>query len=118
MMVLQTGSIALLAFVFGDYASQLFPLGVASSAVYAVLAVTTLTGLNMIGGRHSVWTQNVLTTVEVLGVLLIIGVGIAVAAPPPAEVIAEQPPRINLAGSLGMAMIFVLLTYGGWNEAA
>ena len=34
--VIQTGSIALLAFVFGDYASQLLPLGPWSSSVYAV----------------------------------------------------------------------------------
>ena len=118
MMVLQTGSIALLAFVFGDYTSQLFSLGSVSSAIYAVLAVMILTGLNMIGVRHGARTQNVLTAVEVLGVLLVIGVGLAVVTSPPVAIVADQPSRISLGGSLGMVMIFVLLTYGGWNEAA
>src|SRR5918999_1564376 len=37
--VVQTGSVALLAFVVGDYASQLFSLGTYSSSLYAVIVV-------------------------------------------------------------------------------
>src|SRR3712207_1495035 len=37
--VVQTGSVALLAFVVGDYASQLFSLGEHSAAVYAALEI-------------------------------------------------------------------------------
>src|SRR5688572_10413467 len=39
MAVMQTGSIALVAFVFGDYATQLLPLGAYSSAIYAAVAI-------------------------------------------------------------------------------
>ena len=42
MTVIQTGSIALLAFVFGDYASQLLRLGEYSSAIYASIAIALL----------------------------------------------------------------------------
>jgi basic amino acid/polyamine antiporter, APA family len=51
--VIQTGSIALLAFVFGDYASQLLPLGTFSAGIYAALAIVLLTILNILGVRHS-----------------------------------------------------------------
>src|SRR5690554_4937732 len=44
--VIQTGSVALLAFVAGDYLAQLFDLGPWSSAGYAALAVVVLTGIN------------------------------------------------------------------------
>src|SRR5688500_7357791 len=50
--VVQTGSVALLSFVVGDYASQLFSLGPYSSSVYAALVVVALTGLNVAGVRQ------------------------------------------------------------------
>lgn len=114
MAVIQTGSIALLAFVFGDYTSQLLRLGNYSSSLYAALAVVILTALNIIGVRQGKWTQNGLTVAKVLGLLLIIVVGFAVASPSTPEIPAEPASQ----GTLGMAMILVLLSYGGWNEAA
>jgi len=69
MTVIQTGSIALLAFVFGDYASQLFRLGDYSPSLYAALAVAILTGLNIIGPARKVGTDLV-TAAEVLGLLV------------------------------------------------
>jgi hypothetical protein len=47
--VITTGSIALLAFVFGDYMSRLVPLGPYSSAIHAALNVLLLTLLNIAG---------------------------------------------------------------------
>src|SRR5690554_2371137 len=40
--IIQTGSIALLAYIVGDYTAQLFPLGSYSSAIYASLVVIIL----------------------------------------------------------------------------
>lgn len=114
MTVIQTGSIALLAFVFGDYASQLFRLGNYSPSVYAALAITLLTALNIVGVQQGKWTQNWLTMAKVLGLLLVVIVGLAFVSP--------STPKVPIApasqGNLGLAMIFVLLSYGGWNEAA
>ncbi|MER3428164.1 MAG: amino acid permease [Pyrinomonas sp.] len=115
MVVIQTGSIALLAFVVGDYASQLVSLGARSSAIYAAAVVLILTTLNAAGIHHGRRAQNLLTATEVGGLLLVIGAGLALAAP------AATPNNVESqtgAGAIGLAMIFVLLTYGGWNEAA
>ena len=114
--VVQTGSVALLAFVFGDYASQLLPLGAHSPAAYAALAVVALTALNVLGVRQGTRTQNLLTAVEVSCLLLLIAAGLLWAAP--AEAAAGAPAPAGSAASFGLAMVFVLLTYGGWNEAA
>lgn len=111
--VIQTGSIALLAFVFGDYASELFGTGGASTPVYAGVAVAALTALNVLGVREGTRTQNLLTTLEVSGLLLLAVAGLALASPAPLE-----QARSASDASLGLAMVFVLLTYGGWNEAA
>jgi basic amino acid/polyamine antiporter, APA family len=103
-----------LAFVFGDYASQILRLGNHSSSVYAALAIGILTSLNTLGIRQGKWTQNWLTAAKVLGLLLIVIIGIVFASPS-SGAITNQPTNSN---TWGMAMVFVLLSYGGWNEAA
>jgi APA family basic amino acid/polyamine antiporter len=119
--VITTGSIALLAFVFGDYLAQVAPLpGLApawSGTLYAAGAVLVLGLLNLHGLRAGSATQIWLTLLEVGGLLLV-----AVAAlllPGAAGVAATQAaPATAGHASFGLAMVFVLLTYGGWNEAA
>jgi amino acid transporter len=58
MAVIQTGSIATVAFVFGDYTSQLLRLGDYSSSIYAAFAVILLTSLNIVGVEQGKWAQN------------------------------------------------------------
>ena len=70
--VMQTGLIALLAFVFGDYCSKLLPLGNNANSIYAALAVIILTGINTLGIQPSKWLQNWLTATKLLGLLFII----------------------------------------------
>ncbi len=112
--VIQTGSIAMLGFVFGDYASQIFSLGTYSPAIYAALAAIALTAVNIMGVQQGKWTQNLLTAAKVLGLLLVVAVGLFAALPSEPAI----PPPKPSSGAFGLAMIFVLLTYGGWNEAA
>jgi basic amino acid/polyamine antiporter, APA family len=114
MSVIQTGSIALLAFVFGDYGTQILPLGTFSAGIYAALAIAFLTTLNILGVKHSKRLQNWLTITTVLGLLAIIIVGLTL----PAGTNAPAPATPSAARSWGSAMVFVLLSYGGWNEAA
>jgi amino acid transporter len=65
------------------------------------------------GVRQGTRTQNVLTTLEVLGVVLVIIAGFAGGAAEPAA-----NTTTNTSSNLGFMMLFVLFTYGGWNEAA
>jgi amino acid transporter len=115
--VIQTGSVALLAFVFGDYASQLLRLGEYSPSIYAALLVTALTGLNVLGVKHGTRTQNLLTVLEVFALLLVISAGLILIESPATSTSTGSVSRDSAAG-VGLAMVFVLLTYGGWNEAA
>jgi basic amino acid/polyamine antiporter, APA family len=113
--VIQTGSIALLAFVFGDYASQLWRLGPFSAGIYAALAIALLTTLNIWGVKHSKRLQNWLTITTILGLLAIIVIGLTL---PTGTSPAPAPATAAATRSWGSAMVFVLLSYGGWNEAA
>jgi basic amino acid/polyamine antiporter, APA family len=114
--VIQTGSVALLSFVFGDYASQLLRLGEYSPSIYAAVLVVVLTGLNVLGVQQGTRTQNYLTVVEVLSLLLVIIAGLFLIDSPAAA--PQSAPVQSSVSSIGLAMVFVLLTYGGWNEAA
>src|SRR5690554_137620 len=87
MSVVQTGSLALLAFIFGDYASQIFPLGTHSSVIYAALIVIILSGINILGIKMGTGTQKLLTSLEVLGVILVIIVGFFFVTPVAAETV-------------------------------
>jgi basic amino acid/polyamine antiporter, APA family len=131
MSVIQTGSITLLAFVFGDYASQLWRLGNYSASIYAAIAVILFTGLNLLDIHQSKRVQNILATIQVLGIVIISGIGLffsfiskpaslvnsAISSNAQLSSIVESSPSL-LSGNVGSIMVFVLLTYGGWNEAS
>ncbi len=117
--VIPTGSIALLGYVFGDYATQVYSLGEFSAAWYAAGMVLVLTAINLVGLRSGKWTQNFLTLLEVGGVLFIIAAGLLMT-PDPQAAAAAAAGSSGLSGTTqwGLVLVFVMLTYGGWNEAA
>ncbi|MFH1919965.1 MAG: amino acid permease [Planctomycetota bacterium] len=128
--VVRPGDIAVMAFAFAMYARAIydpFPGLVVpydklpfvgsfaegavpcSQLVYAGAAVVVFTAINVLGVRQGKWTQNLLTTVKALGLLAIVGVAlIAPQAAPSAQTVDPLP--------LSLALIFVLFTFGGWNE--
>jgi amino acid transporter len=117
MTVIQTGSIAILSFVFADYAAELLGLGGAASPALAATAVVVLTLVNVAGLRQGRGTQYALTTVEVLGLVAVICAGWLLAGPA-ARAGTPALPEGGAARHLGLALVFVLLTFGGWSELA
>jgi len=113
MTVIQTGAIAAVAFAFGEYASQIVALGPYSTALWAAIAVLGLTGLNLAGTWQSKTAQKI-TQIGLISALVALAL-VAFSGSPPEEVARAAP---SAGGSLGLAMIFVLFTFGGWNEAA
>lgn len=112
MTVIQTGSIALAAFILGDYATVIYDLGPYSSSIYAAITVVALTGLNIMGTRPAKNVQSIMT-VLIIGILLVTGLaGLLSGTEAPVGGTDSEP----ASSSAGAAMIFVLLTYGGWNE--
>ena len=115
MSVVQTGAIAAIAFVFGDYASQLWPLGGKGSVIYAMIAVVAVTALNLVGTRESKSVQTALTSALALAMLAVIVAGFMHGG---AQPVAASAPAAGAPLFSQLAPIFILLTYGGWNEAA
>jgi APA family basic amino acid/polyamine antiporter len=115
MAVIQTGSIAMVAFLIGDYASEVLRLGPYSTSFYAALTIVALTAVNIAGIEQGKWTQHVLVAAIMLGLLIVAAIGFFLAAP---QTVPQSGNILPGRAALGTAMIFVLLTYGGWNEAA
>ncbi|WP_438764541.1 APC family permease [Kushneria sp. TE3] len=115
--VIQTGGIAAVAFVFGDYASTLFSLGEHGPALYAGLSILVFTLINVIGTHQGRLTQRLFTLVTVALMLGVIVLGLGSME---GHTLSQQSsaPLGDGLSALGMAMVFVLITYGGWNEAA
>lgn len=119
--VIQTGSIAAAAFIYGEYAQQLLPLGSWGPALHAAMVVFVLTALNLAGTHPTKCLQTLFTSVTVLALLSVIAGGLLMADPDTTRIVEPSTADAglgNLSGALGMGMVFVLLTYGGWNEAA
>lgn len=114
MTVVQTGAIAAIAFVFGDYATQILPLGNKSNVIYALLSVVAMTAVNVIGTRESKLIQNALTLALGFAMAASIVAGFTASGHAP----AAAPAAASGAPFSQLALIFILLTYGGWNEAA
>jgi len=115
MTVIASGSIAIFAFVFADYVTQLAPIGSYSSPIYAALLVVVLTGINLVNVYAGKTTQNLLTVLQVLGLLLVVGAGLFFGS---GEAARGSVAQSGSTPAFGLAMVFVLLTYGGWNDAA
>jgi amino acid transporter len=99
--------------------TPILPLGPYSSSCWAVIVTLLLSLLNALGIREAKTAQNLFLAIELAAILGIVTAGVVAhgtAAPvAAAAAITDDTP---LSGRLGLAMVFVLLTYGGWNEAA
>ena len=111
MTVIQTGAIAAVSFVFGEYASQIVSFGAQSNAIWAAICVAVLTGLNLLGTLQSKGLQKVMEILLIAALAVIAIGGIAIGGAPAA-------PEKAGSGSFALMMIFVLYTFGGWNEGA
>ncbi len=151
--ITQTGSIALLAYIAGDYLTEILSLGNFSSTYYSAALVVILTLINILGIQFGTGVQKLLTSLQFAGILIVIVVGFILgtnsvidtssAFASNIEIVSESTlPVVNKSssesilstdstisskstllslstkGSISLALIFVLLTFGGWNEAA
>ena len=118
--VIQTGSIALVAFVYGDYANSLLPLGALGPAIHAAIIIVIFTCINMAGTFQGALAQKVFTSLDLIALVLILLAGAVLflgggnAAPAP----AASSGGGAVPGMIGLAVVFVMLTFGGWNESA
>ncbi|MFN5883570.1 MAG: APC family permease, partial [Burkholderiales bacterium] len=109
--VITTGSIALLAFVFGDYMTKVIPLGQYSAAIWAVASVLLLTWVNVRGIRQGAATQVLLTWLEVGGLILVFVAGVVAAV---AGLGASSPEAVQAAAAASAATPAKAFSWGAF----
>lgn len=116
-----TSSIGTMAYTFADYGVKLFRMNEGGVVWLAATPIAVATILNALGTSLGKSTQNICTVAKVLGLIGVVLAGVACAdwgnlalASPSAEGASEAASW----QSFGLAMVFVLYAYGGWNDAA
>lgn len=114
--IINTGSIALLGFVLGDYANAVYSLGPNGSSWYAIVTIVAMTAFNLKGLYTGQGADYAMTGLEVGGLLLIFGAGVVltVAGTPP--LVPDTVTDAGYPATFGAALLFVLFAYSGWSE--
>jgi len=115
--LIRPANIGALAYIFARYAAEIVPpgLGRYDFMTFASASVIILTIANVLGVSSGKWTQNILTVVKVLGLMLIILVGIIWIVPAGEMTFTREMP---VEPDFYLAMILMLFTYGGWSNLA
>ncbi len=117
--VSRTGTLAILAFVFAEHAARAFNWPRETVRPTATAAVVLLTALNIRGVRFGKAVQNIFTVLKLAALFGIIAIGVFAASGSLSHFTPFWPaPGARVIPSLGLALIPVLWTYGGWYEAA
>lgn len=114
--VVLTGSIGAMAYTFADYGRELWNLPQQSTAWLAVLAISSLSAINIFGILAGKTLQNILTGAKVLGLSGVVLAGIFLGG---GGATSSTGDTSGLMGpGIGLALVFVLYAYGGWSDAA
>lgn len=113
--VINTGAIALLGFVIGDYMNRVVDIGPWGASIYAFASVALATALKL--SRPGKASDSALVGVLIAGLLALAGAAawLSLQGLPPAAPGEAAPPTL---GGLGYGLVFVLLAFGGWTETA
>jgi APA family basic amino acid/polyamine antiporter len=116
--IMHTGWIALMAFLFADYAGALAHLGHAGRTVFAIATVAALMGLNLMHVRRGFLTQAGLVLLVTVGFAAVVAAAIKLGLSGQLPHAAPQTPAAPTFSQFSVALIYIFLAYGGWSDAA
>jgi len=118
--IMHTGWIALMAFMFADYASAVLPLNPAGRSLFAGATVAAMMGVNLLPVRRGFMMQAGLIALVAVGFAAVVVAALKLAifgrlpVPPPQSHGMVRPPLAKIS----VALIYIFLAYGGWSDAA
>jgi APA family basic amino acid/polyamine antiporter len=119
LLVITSGAIAALAIAFATYLAFIIPLGGPGVMVVAVLSIFVVTIINIVRVKAGEIFSNIFTGLKLLGIAGLIIVGLFWGN---AETMNKSgdtaKPAESLGIALGLALIGVLWSYGGWQHAS
>jgi APA family basic amino acid/polyamine antiporter len=120
LLVISTGAIAAVGVTFARYAADLAGLGTRWINPLAVGAILLLSVGNYVGVRTGAVVQNVFTVLKLLALAVLIVVGLFVVGGEPEFAVVETAGNAlglgGFAAVVGIALVPVLFSYGGWQQ--
>lgn len=118
LLVIRTGSIAAVSFIFAEYLKSFLSLEVASVKLIAICVVIIFSLINILGLRPAKIVQNSSTLTKGLALLAIVLFGFLSKK---GDISNFQSISIStdkgIFSMFGLALIPILWTYGGWHES-
>ncbi len=108
-------SIAALAVAFVSYLGFFMTFDPLTAKIVAIGSIALLTGVNCLGVRAGATTQNVLTILKILVLLVLVIAGLVFSSSAP-EAMAAVVPEGSFASRFALAMVICLWAYDGWME--
>ena len=121
LVVINTGGMSAVAVTFARYTADLVHLSPAAVRPLAIGSILALTAVNCFGIRLGVTTQNVFVILKRTALAALVIAGVMVGFSSGFHGVAPTPPvavgKEDFVRTIGIALIPVMFTYGGWAHA-
>lgn len=119
LLIITSGSIAVLALAFSYYLSFFIPMNESWKIMTSIITISLLTTLNVLRAKFGEIFSNIFTGLKLLGILIIIGVGLFYGHSSLNLKVQGLSSTFNTGlSSFGVALTGVLFSYGGWQHAS
>ena len=122
LLVMATGAAAFVAVTFANYTITLLGLPAVARVPLAIGAILVVCVINYVGVTPGAITQNLFTILKLAALATLIGAGLLLSAHHGGTAVPAFPPPAVPHGAwpvmmaLGVALVPVLFTYGGWQQ--
>ena len=118
LLMIQGGGLAAVAITFAQYALRLCGAGPRGATTLAIASLVLLAAVNVLGVKPGSRLLNTLVVLKIAALAILIGGGLFLgktSAPPGGE--ASGHPGGSGVAAMGAALIPILFSYGGWQNA-
>ncbi|AFK05349.1 amino acid permease-associated region [Emticicia oligotrophica DSM 17448] len=121
LVVINTGSLAALSLVFTTYLKVFFNISENAELIIAILAITLLTLMNVVGVKLGSLFASIFTSAKLLGIISVVLIGFFWGTNTKIDYFNIEYPsnsnNLSLISALGLALIGVSFSYGGYQHA-
>jgi len=119
LVVITSGANAALSIACAYYLAFIFPLSKTGITITAIIALVVVTLVNILHVKAAEIFTNVFTGMKLLGIAAVIGIGLYFGRADFSLFDSSGTASVdNLISALGLALIGVLWSYGGWQHAS
>lgn len=121
LIVINTGSLAALSLVFTSYLKVFFPVSESMELGIAIISITLLTIMNILGVKFGSLFASIFTSAKLLGIISVVFIGFLFGTNTDVNFVNTDyqlnTNNLSLISAFGLALIGVSFSYGGYQHA-